>query len=115
MDIITGKILKLNNWEDGKAIGLAKEAGNKMIANGMERDAALSALEAVRANPGHYLADTLLSDLAREFLRKNKNNEPTEETLRESPLPFSIWGVDHIDPEAIKQMASLLHLGRGPY
>jgi hypothetical protein len=32
MDIITGKILKLNNWQDGKSIGLAKEAGNQMIA-----------------------------------------------------------------------------------
>ena len=24
MDIITGKILKLNNWPDGKIIGIAK-------------------------------------------------------------------------------------------
>jgi hypothetical protein len=42
MDIITGKILKLKDWQDGKSIGLAKEAGNKMIANGMDRDAALA-------------------------------------------------------------------------
>ena len=70
MELITGKILKLNNWEDGKSIGLAKEAGNKMIASGMERDAALATLDAVRANPGNLLADTLLADLAREILRK---------------------------------------------
>ncbi|HNO31284.1 MAG TPA: hypothetical protein PKI78_05820, partial [Anaerolineales bacterium] len=64
----------------------------KMIASGMDRDAALAALEAVRNNPGNFLADTLLADLAREILRKNKNNEPSEDTLRESPLPFPIWG-----------------------
>ena len=28
MDIITGKILKLNNWPDGKIIGLAKIAAS---------------------------------------------------------------------------------------
>lgn len=110
MGIITGKILKLNNWEDGKAIGLAKEAGNKMITSGMNRDAALSALEAVRTNPGNYLADTLLADLAREILRKNKNNEPSEDTLRESPLPFPVWGADNIDTEAIKQMENAMRL-----
>lgn len=110
MDIITGKILKLNNWEDGKSIGLAKEAGNQMIANGMERDAALATLEAVRNNPGSFLADALLADLAREILRKNKNNEPSKETLRESPLPFPIWGADQIDAEAIRQMENSMRL-----
>jgi len=110
MDIITGKILKLNNWEDGKSIGLAKEAGNKMIASGMERDAALYRLEAVRQNPGNFLADTLLADLAREILRKNKNNEPSVEDLRDAPLPFPIWGADNIDTEAIKQMENAMRL-----
>ena len=58
MDIITGKILKLNNWPDGKIIGLAKDLGNKLIENGMERDAALMQLEAVRQTPGNFLADS---------------------------------------------------------
>lgn len=110
MDIITGKILKLNNWQDGKSIGLAKEAGNKMIANGMERDAVLATLEAVRSNPGSFLADALLADLAREILRQNKNDEPSEDVLRESPLPFPIWGAEQIDPEAIRQMENAMRL-----
>ena len=38
MDVITGKILKLNNWPDGKIIGLAKDIGNKLIEGGMERE-----------------------------------------------------------------------------
>jgi tRNA-splicing ligase RtcB (3'-phosphate/5'-hydroxy nucleic acid ligase) len=110
MDIITGKILKLNNWQDGKSIGLAKDAGNKMIENGMERDAVLATLEAVRGNPGSFLADALLADLAREILRQNKKDEPSEDTLRDAPLPFPIWGTEQIDPEAIKQMENAMRL-----
>ncbi|MCB9112864.1 MAG: RtcB family protein [Anaerolineales bacterium] len=107
---MTGKILKLNHWEDGKSIGLAKEAGNKMIASGMDRDAALAKLEAVRQNPGSFLADTLLADLAREILSKNKKDESAEENLRDLPLPFPIWGADNIDPEAIRQMENSMRL-----
>ncbi|GAB1472434.1 RtcB family protein [Chloroflexota bacterium] len=110
MDIITGKTLKLNNWQDGKSIGLAKEAGNKMITNGMDRDAVLAQLDAVRNSPGSFLADGLLADLAREILRKNKNDEPSDEDLRESSLPFPIWGRDNIDVEAIKQMENSMRL-----
>ena len=67
MDIITGKILKLNNWQDGRVIGLAKDAGNKLIEQGMDKDSALAKLEAVRQTPGSFLADPLFADLAREF------------------------------------------------
>jgi tRNA-splicing ligase RtcB (3'-phosphate/5'-hydroxy nucleic acid ligase) len=76
----------------------------------MERDAALAKLEAVRSNPGSFLADSLLADLAREILRQNKNDEPSEDILRESPLPFPIWGTEQIDPEAIKQMENAMRL-----
>ena len=85
MDLITGKILKLNNWPDGKIIGLAKDAGNKMLETGMERDAALSKLEAVRSNPGSVLADPLLANLARECIRISQSDEPSVDELRDSP------------------------------
>ena len=110
MDIITGKILKLNDWQDGKIIGLAKEAGNKMITNGMERDAVLTQLDAVRQNPGSFLADPDLADLAREVLRLIKKDEPSLDELREMPLPFPIWGRDNIDDEAVKQMDNAMRL-----
>ena len=44
MDIITGKILKLNQWPDGKIIGLAKQVGNQLIEQGQDRDAVLTAV-----------------------------------------------------------------------
>jgi tRNA-splicing ligase RtcB len=110
MDIITGKILKLNDWPDGKIIGLAKELGNKLIENGMERDVALSRLEAVRANPGSFLADSLYASLARECIRITQKDQSPQSELRESPLPFPIWGRDQIDPQAIKQMENSMRL-----
>ncbi len=110
MDILTGKILKLNNWPDGKIIGIAKDVGNKMIEQGMERDAALTRLEAVRQNPGSFLADSLYADLARECIRISQKDEPSPSELRASPLPFPIWGVEHIDKEAIKQMENSMRL-----
>jgi hypothetical protein len=48
MDLITGKILKRNNWPDGKIIGLAKEAAAQLAAQGLEREIILARLEAVR-------------------------------------------------------------------
>jgi len=110
MDIITGKILKLNNWQDGRIIGLAKEAGNKMIADGMDRDAALAKLESVRQSPGSFLADTLLAGLARECIRLTQKPEPSADTLLKSPLPFPIWGREHIDMGAIQQMENAMRL-----
>ena len=110
MDIITGKILKLNNWQDGRVIGLAKDAGNKMIDEGLDHDAALAKLEAVRQTPGSFLADTLLAGLARECIRLTQKNEPSDDTLLESPIPFPIWGRENIDAEAIKQMDNAMRL-----
>ena len=104
MDIITGKILKLNNWQDGRVIGLAKDAGNKMIEDGMDRDAALARLEAVRENPGSFLADYLLAGLARECIRLTQKDEPSNEALLDNPIPYPIWGRDHIDDGAVAQM-----------
>jgi len=110
MDIITGKILKLNNWQDGRVIGLAKDAGNKMIEAGMDRDSALAKLNAVRQNPGSFLADTLLAGLARECIRLTQKDEPSAEALHEMPIPYPIWGRDHIDAGAIAQMDNAMRL-----
>ena len=110
MDIITGKILKYHNWQDGKIIGLAKDAGNKLIEQGMDRDDALAQLDAVRNNPGEFLANATFADLARECIRLNQKDEPQPHDLRESPLPFPIWGRNQIDAEAIKQMENSMRL-----
>ncbi|MBI5825134.1 MAG: RtcB family protein [Chloroflexi bacterium] len=110
MDIITGKILKLNNWPDGKIIGIAKGISTELSARGLSREAVLNQLDAVRENPVNFLTDALLADLARECIRLAQSDEPAVDTLFESPIPFPVWGREHIDDEAVKQMDNAMRL-----
>ena len=61
MDTITGKILKLNGWPDGKIIGIAKKIGEQLREQGSDRETILARLNAVRQNPGPFLADELMA------------------------------------------------------
>jgi tRNA-splicing ligase RtcB (3'-phosphate/5'-hydroxy nucleic acid ligase) len=110
MDIITGKILKLNNWPDGKIIGLTKIAGTQLMEQGLDRDSVLAQLDAVRQDPGSFLADSLMADLARECIRLNQKDEPSADELLENPIPFPIWGRDNIDNGAVAQMDNAMRL-----
>lgn len=110
MDIITGKILKIYGWPDGKIIRVAKDVGNKLIDNGVEREAVLFRLEAVRQNPGAFLADASLAELARECIRISQADKPPQDHLRASPLPYPVWGRDQIEEGAIAQMDNAMRL-----
>lgn len=110
MDIITGKILKLNNWPDGKIIGLAKNISAQLSAQGLEREAILHQLDAIRKNPGTFLADPLMADLARECIRVTQKDEPATDLLLENPIPFPIWGRENIDDGAVAQMNNAMRL-----
>jgi tRNA-splicing ligase RtcB len=110
MDIITGKILKLNNWPDGKIIGIAKSISAQLSAQGLEREAVLNQLDAVRQNPGPFLADPIMADLARECIRLTQKDEPSVDTLLESPVPYPIWGRENIDDGAVAQMDNAMRL-----
>ena len=110
MDIVTGKILKLNGWPDGKIIGIAKRAADELLAQGLDRDSVLATLDAVRANPGSFLADASLADLARECIRITQKDEPADEELRGSPLPYPIWGRENIDDNSLAQMDNAMRL-----
>ena len=110
MDIITGKILKLNGWPDGKIIGIAKDIAAQLLAQGLDRDSVLATLDAVRANPGSFLADASLADLARECIRITQKDEPADEELRGAPLPYPIWGRENIDDNSLAQMDNAMRL-----
>jgi tRNA-splicing ligase RtcB len=110
MDMITGKILKLNGWPDGKIIGIAKDIGNKFIDEGMDRDDVLARLGEVRLNPGNFLADASFADLARECLRITQKEEAPVNDLLASPLPYPIWGREQIEEGAIAQMNNAMRL-----
>jgi tRNA-splicing ligase RtcB len=110
MDIITGKILKLNNWPDGKVIGLAKKAAEELSITETDRGAVLSRLDSVRQNPGQFLADPILADLARECIRLVQKDEPIADELRSKPITYPVWGRENIDDEAIAQMDNSMRL-----
>ena len=110
MDIITFKILKLNIWPDGKAIGIAKDVAAQLAEQGLERETILARLDAVRGNPGQFLADALMADLARECIRLAPKAADTANELRQSPLPYPIWGREAIDEGSLAQMDNAMRL-----
>jgi len=109
MELITGNILKLNQWPDGKIIGLAKRAGSVLMDQGFERDVVLAMLDSVRKDPGQFLADPTMADLARECIALQPKEVQTDE-LRPSALPYPIWGRENIDAGSLAQMDSAMRL-----
>ncbi len=110
MDLITGKILKLNNWPEGKIIGIAKQIAAELAGQGLARDAILARLDAVRTNPGQFLADSLMADLARECIRLTPKKENVQDELREGHLAYPIWGREAIDQTSLAQMDMAMRL-----
>src|SRR5579885_1688432 len=107
--MITGKILKLRGWPEGKIIGLAKAAAEILAQTEPDQEAILLKLDLVRLLPAEYVNDPVLGDLARECQRRAAPKIMTE-ALRDQPLPYSTWGADQIDPGARAQMENALRL-----
>ncbi len=110
MELITGNILKINHWPDGKIIGIAKNIAAELAQQGLDRESILARLDAVRQNPGQFLIDALMADLARECLRLVPKAADELDELRESPLPYPIWGRAGIDESSLAQMDSAMRL-----
>jgi tRNA-splicing ligase RtcB (3'-phosphate/5'-hydroxy nucleic acid ligase) len=110
MDTLTGKILKLHNWPDGKIIGIAKRIGEQLAGQGLDRETILSRLDAVRQNPGPFLADEQMAELARECIRISQPEMHSDSSLRDSPIEYPIWGRENIDEGSIAQMDNAMRL-----
>jgi tRNA-splicing ligase RtcB len=109
--IITGKILKQRGWPEGKIIGLAKDVGGRLMAEGIDRETVLSRLDAVLAAPRDFFEDAVLVDVAHELVRRQAVEvSKIESALRPVPLDFPIWGRDGIDEGAITQMSNSMSL-----
>ncbi len=107
--MITGKILKLRGWPEGKITGLAKAAAAVLAKTETDQEAILFSLDLVRMMPGEYLNDPVLGDLARECLRRAQP-KPEAEELRDQPVYYQTWGADQIDQGAKAQMENALRL-----
>jgi tRNA-splicing ligase RtcB len=110
MDILTGKILKLNGWPDGKLIGLAKDAAEKLAAAGLSRDDILAQLQQVRQDPETHLSSPAFCELAGECMRLKDKPQKYADELRRQPLQYPVWGAEAIDRAAMDQMDMAMRL-----
>ncbi len=109
--MINGKDLIELGWPPGKVIGLGLEAAGRLVSRrGLTEAEALSALDAVREEPGRYLAaePEAFGELAREWIKLS--GEEAAEELREEPLPYAAWGSWSIDAATILQLENALRL-----
>jgi tRNA-splicing ligase RtcB len=79
---------------------------------GLDADAILDRLDAVRAQPAEFLDDPILGPLATELDRRAREQAEREERpeLRSAPLPYRTWGRDAIDAAAVDQMDAAMRL-----
>ncbi|WIG61822.1 MAG: RNA-2',3'-PO4:RNA-5'-OH ligase [Ktedonobacterales bacterium] len=109
--MLSGKILQASGWPQGKVIGLAKMAGQTLADAGLDQEAVLARLAAIREKPGDFLADPLMAELARECIRRAAAEAlPVEDALRDTPLGYTVWGEEQIEREASEQMRNALRL-----
>jgi tRNA-splicing ligase RtcB len=112
MTVISGKVLKLNGWPEGPLIRLAKDAAQRLWEAGLDREAILERLNAVRANPAAFANDEAVGELARELTaqRSRPSARERDESLREQPVNYRVWGREFIDPAALAQMDNAARL-----
>lgn len=109
--MITGKVLKLRGWKEGRTVGAAKVAAQHLISLGHSQDEVLQKLDAVLENPSAFLADPTFCAVASELIARQRNDQSKfADALRETPIEFPIWGAGEIDEGALTQMRNAMRL-----
>ena len=108
--MVSGKDLIERGWPQGRTIGLALAAAEKLGSRGMDDDAILRELEKVRAAPDSP-PDEALEPLARELASvRDAGTAALEDALREEPLPYGVWGAGLIEAGTTAQMEGAMRL-----
>lgn len=109
--MITGKVLKARGWKEGRTIGLAKKAAHALANIGQNEADILERLDAVLADPDKWTGDPIFFEVASEILSRERNDASKwADALRETSLPYEVWGREGIDPAASAQMENALRL-----
>ncbi|WP_261663400.1 RtcB family protein [Deinococcus sp. Marseille-Q6407] len=96
---------------DGRAIGLAQQAGRLREQAGLSRQDILDELRAVQQAPEQYAAGGVYAELAAEILaQRAAAQQNSTVALREAPLPYGVWGAELIDAGAAEQMDLAMRL-----
>ena len=106
---ITGEHLKAIGFPQGKAIGIAIQLIEKHFRNA-ERETVLQQLAAVAATPENFLEDPLYSTLAIALMPQPETEKGPEIPLLETGLAYRIFGAEHIEEGALRQMEIAMKL-----
>ncbi len=108
--MVSGKDLIERGWPQGRTIGLALAAAERLHSRGMEDDEILRELEKVRAAPDSA-SDAALESLARELTGiREADAAALEDALRDEALPYGVWGADLIEAGTTAQMEGAMRL-----
>jgi tRNA-splicing ligase RtcB len=100
--MVTGRQLRAIGFPQGPVIPLAIRVMSEHYGHyGLQEQ--LSLLRQVLENPSHYVEDLHLDLLAKELLAPAKADSD-EIPLLHSPVPFHIFGAEHIEQGALDQM-----------
>ncbi len=106
---INGDDLKKIGYPEGKAIGVAIRAIEQHFRK-HTREEVLALLAKVLATPTDYLADAVLSGIATALTEKPTDDEGPVTPLKESTDEYAIYGAEHIEQGALKQMEVAMKL-----
>lgn len=109
---IKGEDLKNIGFPQGKAIGVAIVVIEKKFRNSTKEDV-LEQLSKLIASPIDFMEDELLGAVATELMAKPKSQDEDEREiipLKEKHDGYAVYGAEHIEEGAIKQMEIAMHL-----
>ena len=109
MKRISGKDLIKIGYKEGKALGLAMNITAVELRE-LHPEAVLGILKKAYDYPENFLDDEVLGALAQSLIEESKGPVDLVIPLKPAPLKYSIFGAEHIEEGAIKQMEIAMQL-----
>lgn len=106
---ITGNTLRELGYKQGRVVGVAMRIIEKHYRNS-DREEVIILLKNILASPADYLDDTNLAPIADPLIEKPKEPVGPEIPLREEKGAYNIYGDEHIEEGARKQMDVAIRL-----
>jgi tRNA-splicing ligase RtcB (3'-phosphate/5'-hydroxy nucleic acid ligase) len=104
--IFTGDDLLAMGYQPGPTIGVALKTLRKAP------QITMTTLQMIRQQPADYAKDPVLGALAKALIAEAQAKAAAAEvvTLREAPLPYTIYGAEQIEAGALQQMNTAMQL-----
>jgi tRNA-splicing ligase RtcB (3'-phosphate/5'-hydroxy nucleic acid ligase) len=100
---LTGKQIRAIGYPEGPVVSVAMHQMSTHFKHSSEEEA-LSTLANILATPEKYLADEQLSKIAEKLIVQPDEAEKEIIALKEEGVQYNIFGAEHIEEGALKQM-----------